>query len=495
MPSRLNISFTKKYVASLLCILFIATTLIGGCGNKSIKEEQYSEAVDSITLWYTDDSLTPYLEEKAMNFYKDEKIRVNLECHSGLEFIEAVYSQSVSDKGGPDLYITGSDSIEKAVMAGVAIPIDNTSQYVNKVNYLDTAVRAVTYKDEVFGYPFYYETAFLLYNETYLREMARSLLMDEIMTEASAGAEDAEEMPEVGTVSSDELIPEGYTQESWNAAVDAKMQELVPGSVEDILMLADACSAPAGVENIFNWDVNDIFYNYFFTGAYINAGGEYGDDASLINIYNKDAIQCLYVYQNLNQFFSIDSKESSYDKVVQDFIEGKTVFTVVTTDAIAAIETARAEGRFDYEYNATMLPGIDAEHEAAGMSITECLMINGFSVHLESANEFAKFLTDCSGEDLYEKAGLMSCRNVADDYETDVFDIIKESYLASEQLPKLLEMSNYWIGLEYVYNSVWNGADANETLRLFASDILGQVEGKPVEPEIIEYTPPEETEE
>ena len=57
-------------------------------------------------------------------------------------------------------------------------------------------------------------------------------------------------------------------------------------------------------------------------------GGAAGDNTANMNIYNKDAIDCLKVYQDLNQFFSIDTKEISYEKVLNDFMEGKIVYTV-----------------------------------------------------------------------------------------------------------------------------------------------------------------------
>ncbi len=96
---------------------------------------------------------------------------------------------------------------------------------------------------------------------------------------------------------------------------------------------ADEYDAPETVEAVFKWDVSDIFYNYFFIGNYISVGGDAGDDPMNINLYNEFAIQCLKVYQQLNQFFSIDTNIVTYEGILEEFLEGKTVFTIATTDA------------------------------------------------------------------------------------------------------------------------------------------------------------------
>ena len=50
-------------------------------------------------------------------------------------------------------------------------------------------------------------------------------------------------------------------------------------------------------------------------------------------------------------FFSIDTKEISYDKILDDFIAGKIVYTVATTDAVAKLEEAKENGSFAYDYS------------------------------------------------------------------------------------------------------------------------------------------------
>ncbi len=110
---------------------------------------------------------------------------------------------------------------------------------------------------------------------------------------------------------------------------------------------------------MFRWDVTDIFYNYFFVGNAIDMGGEAGWDTSRIDIYNENAISNMRAYAALNQFFSIDTSDVEYEKVIDEFISGKLVFTVATTDVVGRLEQAREDGLFAYDYGIALTPDID----------------------------------------------------------------------------------------------------------------------------------------
>ena len=401
------------------------------------KEEQ-----TTINIWYTDEALTDYINSAALSFYDEEGVRVVPTLVSGVEYFENINQASINTEDGPDLYITGSDSIEKAAMAGLATPISSDIYNVSNTDYPQTAIDAVTYKGQIYGYPFYYETAFLLYNKTYLNEMAQG-----------------------DTVSANRLIPE---------------------SIEDILDIANDYNAPEGVEAFFLWDVSDIFYNYFFTGAYMNIGGVSGDDSHVIDIYNEQTIECMQVYQELNQFFSIDSKESSYTNVLSEFVAGKSVFTIATTDALAILSEASQNGDFPYEYGVAHLPAVDADHQATGLAVTSCVIVNNYSNNYASANDFAYYLTNAQIDSFYDRTGKMPCANRADEYMVEPYNLVRNIYLDSVGLPKIIELNNFWIWLEAAYTNIWDGEDANKVLKELSERMKSQVSGEAViETEII----------
>ncbi|MBQ7840907.1 MAG: extracellular solute-binding protein, partial [Lachnospiraceae bacterium] len=281
-------------------------------------------AKPTITLWYTDEVLGDYLASVAFDYQEEYDVRVVPVLTSGLEYLEAVNAASLDGNGGPDLYIVSNDSLEKAHLAGLAEEIEDAGNLVTAENFPQAALDAVTYQGNKVAYPLYFETSALVYNSTYLQQAAEELSVSK--------------------------------------------QDLIPETIDDILAFADEYNAPETVEAVFKWDVSDIFYNYFFAGNYMNAGGACGDDESQIDIYNLEAVKGLTAYQELNQFFSIDAKNSSYDAVVSDFLAGKLVFTVATTDILQSIEQAKADGTFSCEYDVVPLPDVNEEVKTKGFS-------------------------------------------------------------------------------------------------------------------------------
>ena len=398
---------------------------------------------ETIHLWYTDDSLTDYLNNKALDFYNATDVRVETKLVSGLEYLEAINQASLSDEETPpDVYILSNDSLEKAYLAGLATPINNTKILEDSTLFSQVARNAVSYHGNYVGYPLYFETSALLYNKTYLNQIA-----------TEAGLENAD--------------------------------SLIPSSIADILTIADQYSTPENVEYFFRWDVSDIFYNYFFIGNYISVGGDAGDDKSHIDIYNTQSIASLKVYQEMNQFFSIDTKESSYDSVIQEFLDGKTIYTIATSDCLKRLEEASGKGEFDYEYGIAKLPDINQDMITRGMSVTNALVINGYSEQKDIANQFVEFLSEQGSEDLYEMTGKLPAR-LQTSYEDDRQLAFVQNYIDSVPIPKLAETSNFWVELEICFAKVWDGADANTELRSLSEQIKTQAAGETYTEEVLE---------
>ncbi len=418
---------------------------------------------ETIRLWYTDDELTDYLNSKTLEFYNNTDIRVDVKLVSGLEYLEAVNKASIDNKDDtPDIYIITNDSLEKAYLAGLATELSENSPVYNSSLFNEAALNAVTYDGKYVGCPMYFETSALLYNKTYLEEIAESA---NGATEENEGeTEETEIETDTTPVSADELIPE---------------------TIADILNFADQYSAPENVDSFFSWDVSDIFYNYFFIGNYISVGGDSGDDDSIIDIYNKESVSTLKVYQELNQFFSIDTKESSYNSTIQDFQDGKIIYTIATSDCMNKLDEAAANGEFDFEYGIAKLPDINIELSTKGMSVTNALVINGYSSHKESAEKLVEFMINNASDDLYDMTGKISAVTKAN-YENDNIAAFMENYAESAPMPKMIETENFWVELEICFAKVWDGEDANTQLRKLSEQIKTQIEGETVTEAAIE---------
>ena len=495
-------SLKKRLTAVGIIAIAAALTFGVAKSGRQITEKQetpaFTKEKDTLYLWYTDEALTSYLSSAAVAYNESHDIRVVPVLESGLEYLEKI-NQSSLETNAPDLYILGHDSLEKAYLAGLAEEVA-PKEMVMEDTFIGTGLQAVTYKDKLIGYPFYFETSALLYNKTYLRDMAKNrleaeavqaqeeagLLEDEYIEaqENAKAAEDGEQ-----SAASVETQEEQFSEEEINA----KMQELLPDTIEDIKTFANSYDAPLQVEGVFKWDVTDIFYNYFFIGDAINMGGEAGWDTAQIDIYNENAIRSMQAYQELNQFFSIDTSEISYEGVLDEFMAGKMVFTVATTDAIFALEHAAADGLFEYEYGIAMAPNVDDEMQTRPLSMTSCIAINGYSENKEAANDFAKYLTTEYIDILYARTGKVSAsQNV--DYGYEALEQFAAEYAKSISMPKMLETSNFWVLLEVAFSEVWNGADANEELKLLSEQMKSQITGEAYQEEHIEVIEEEQGE-
>ena len=381
--------------------------------------------------------------------------------------------------------------------------------------FIGKGLAAATYKDKLLGYPFYFETSSLLYNKTYLRDLAVAQLTQEqeeaaaqeaqenadsesgdaAQSSSDTGSADAAQSSsdtgssDTATDSSDSQTTEADEEESpfTEEQIEAKIQEYLPKTIEDIQTFGDMYDAPEQVESVFKWDVTDIFYNYFFIGNAINMGGASGWDTEQVDIYNLNAIQSMTAYQNLNNFFSIDTSAISYESTLNDFMEGKVVFTVATSDAVATLEQAKQDGTFAYEYGFVTTPSFKEEELSSSLSVTNCVAINGYSTNQEAANGFARYLTCEYNEILYDRSGKVSAQKDME-YPYEALQVFAKEYETSVPIPKMLETGNYWLKLEALFAEIWNGADANEELKTLSEQIKYQITGEQIEETYIEDT-------
>ncbi len=463
----------------------------------------------SLTLWYTDDALTEYLTGVALSFQQDQGIKVNIVKKDGVQFLEEINENSLLEakdrtEALPDLYITSHDNLLRAFLSGLASVITDPDGVVVPEMYPQTALNAVTCYDRLVAYPLYYETNYFLYNKTYMASIAQNKI--EADADLAEGEEATAELEENGAPkeaaeeievkhedgengegeegqdttpvlddSGEDENPMGEEDATADPEVLEKLATMIPATIEDIKTFANNYDAPEAVESVFKWDVSDIFYNYFFVGNYMDVGGEHGDNAAVFNIYNSQAVECLRAYQAMNQFFSIEPKTDNYDNILQDFIDGKMVFTVATTDAIARIHEAKKNGNFDFEYGVSTLPDISSLLKARGLSVTDAVVINGYSEKKAEANKLATYIANFKASDLYMKSGKVSCCKNVEYEDAEIANVMAE-YEKSVPLPKMVEAANYWVQLEIAFTKVWNGSDPDETLHELSDTIGAQIE-------------------
>lgn len=456
--------FKKRLIAAIAILCLVGAAVYGSTFEMTGEGKENPLSLfghkETIYFWYSDDTMTDYISAAAVAFGEQRGVRVIPQLTSGNAYLEAINQASLHSDQIPDAYLVSNDLLEKAYLAGLASEVRDVSGVCDTGHFPQAALSAVTYGGKLAAYPLFYETSALVYNETYLEEWAKQQAVREL-----SGAESGEGAAE-GNAQVDEGALAQKTQEYMVSAI--------PGTVDDILHIADTFDVPEGVEGILKWDVSDIFYNYWIVGNYMVVGGDPGDDENNININNAETTQCLEVYKALNQFFFIESDTVTYDSVVQDFIDGKTVFTIATTDVVKRLEEARLAGVFPYNYGIAVMPQVSAELKSRSLSVTNAVAVNGYSAHKELANEFAAFLTQEYTDTLYEQTGKVAAA-LGSNPENGALQIFMEEYASSVPLPKMIETSNFWIQLEILFSKVWNGADVNTLVQELSDQIQIQV--------------------
>ena len=474
----------KRIIATAAVIAMAAAAVFGSTQEMSQTQDtgdrlQLFRGKETIYCWYSDESLSGYINAAAVSFGEQNKVRVIPVLTADSEYLEVINQETLHSDQIPDIYLLSSDSLEKAYLAGLASKVPDTEEICDTDHFSPAALAAVTYNDKIIGYPVYFDTSALVYNEDYLKTWATQQAEKEL----SGSSDNDEPVGEGEEIIEEDSLPEDQTTEqatvdeaAVNALAEQYFAKALPSTVDDLLNIADTFDAPEGVEGVMKWDVNNIFYNYWIVGNYMIVGGDPGDDRNDININNPETIQCLEVYKALNQFFFIESDTVTYDSVIQDFIDGKTMFTIGTTDVVKRLEDAKTDGSLTFNYGIARMPDVSAELQSRSLSVTGAAVINGYSEHKELADRFAAYLAEGYSDGLYERSGKMPASlHAAENADNGALTVFADEYADSVSLPKMLETGNFWMQLEVLFSKVWNGEDVTTLIEQLAGTIAEQV--------------------
>ncbi len=479
--------------------MILVTALLFYCGTLEMKSTEVVETQtawysrsDTIYFWYSDETMSDFINKAAVSFGEQNNVHVLPMLITLDNYLEAVNEASVDNNQLPDAYIIGHESLEMARLTGLAVPIDDPDGVCSEENFPASALSAVTYEGEIVGYPFVYNTCALVYNEDYLHDWANQkalailkgegqsfvdgeyfedINLTEGDVEEGEGTESGEKDGEESS-KNDELIepvvdyddlPEDQQAKMLGDKTEEVFEQAIPETLNELLTIADSYSAPSGVDGVMSWDVSDIMYNFWIIGDVVDLGGPSGDDKTNLVFNNEDTINCLKRYQYLHHFFNIDSKLADYEKVLQDFIDGKMIFTIASVDSVEKLKAASEEGIFEHDYGFALIPDVDEKTLSRPMSMTEVVVINGYSEKKSIANAFARYITCDVAPDIYSRTGKAACNIHANDRyeELAVFDA---EYADSIPLPKKIELENFWMELEALFARIWDGEDVEEQL-------------------------------
>ena len=462
-------SFSKKLLAVAAVVAMTASVIFG---SKITQDDQegFGEGFswlgqkETIYCWYADENLSNYVNAAAVSFGEEKGVRVIPVLTSDNAYLEAINRSSMTAEEVPDVFIVGNDYLEKAYLAGLASRITDPDGICNEKHFPKAAMDAVTYRGRQVAYPLYYDTSVLAYNNTYLQEWVYQ------QTEKAINTPAEENESEILT---EQEIPTDY-QERYDYYFSAYEKASHPDTVDAILFIANSYDPPEGVEGVMAWDVSDIYYNYWLVGNYMAVGGDTGDDKSKVDVNNDEVRKCLEKYKEMTQFFDISADTVSYETVVQDFLEGKMLFTIATTDIAARIRAAEQENTYGFDYEIVPMPDIDDKMQSRSLSITGTAVVNGYSTHKELANEFASYLAGEFAGEIYARTGKTSANlGTAKD---PLLQVCMEEYAGSIPMPKMLETANFWMQAEILFYKIWNGGDIAALLQELDTQMFYQLQ-------------------
>lgn len=147
----------KRLIATLVIVAITSVTLLG-CANKNINGEK----AKNIVIWsHLSEMETNKLREYAEKWSKETGNRVDVHSDKGNE---ETYMLAVKANKSPDIEF-GISSQTLGILKNEEVLDEAPSGIVNKNNYADIAVNAVTYDGKVYGMPISMDTYVLYYNK------------------------------------------------------------------------------------------------------------------------------------------------------------------------------------------------------------------------------------------------------------------------------------------------------------------------------------------
>ncbi len=177
---------TKRFGAVAAVAVMAAAVLWGGILYTAEPESdnaplQWFDRKETIYFWYSDDSMTNFINSAAVAFGEEEDVHVIPRLVSESEYLEAINEATLAEDHAPDAYIVSHDSLEKAYLSGLASQIQDVAGICNQEHFPAAGLSAVSYQGMKVAYPLFFETSALLYNKNYLAEWAAQSALKELL--------------------------------------------------------------------------------------------------------------------------------------------------------------------------------------------------------------------------------------------------------------------------------------------------------------------------
>lgn len=251
--------------------------------SEELLPEAYAEAEKTLTLRYADPGMKNYLEQCALDYFRETGIAVETELGDEIGYLDGIYADSIGEDGTyPDVYLLGADSLEEAYLLGLAA---ENPYLAGETALSETAVAASTLRGKAYGYPVCFDTPVFVY------------------------------------------LTEAFTEE--------------PTSIQAMLDFVAENDLPIEVGNLMEWDIDDEFYDFAFVGDCFTFSDE---EKGRLTVTRDEALfkKKLEFLSALTESITLDAKTLSEGSVVSRLNHQATASAIVDSDDLVHLNVPYA---------------------------------------------------------------------------------------------------------------------------------------------------------
>lgn len=360
----------------------------------------------TLVIW-EDKNQRSFIEQRVKKFEEKYGVTVKMEELPPTDQVTKLTTDGPAGLAA-DVVVFPHDKIGSASEAGLILPND-IFEAETAANTSENALKAVTFKDVLYGYPYSVETYALFYNKA--------------------------------------LVPEA------------------PKSFDEIIDFAKTFNNTKSNQYALMWELQQFYYNYAFLasqGGYIF--GDNGMDSSDLGLNNEGAQKGGEFLQKLKaEVLPLKMGDVNYDIKKGLFSSGKLAMDINGPWTIADYRTA------GIDFGVAPLPAIDGK-PMTSFSGVKAYYVNAFTQYPNASKLLAAFLSneEAQMENFDMNGTLPANKNVAADAKVQEDSINKaflEQFNNSTPMPSLPAMDSVWGPITSAITDIWDsGKDVKASL-------------------------------
>lgn len=425
----------KKRTSALLLVFVLVVSLLAGCGAKD------KGSTDDKGNGNTNPTTTPTTGEDTGNDVSTEPVTLKVWESTGgpdkfiqqageafnkkypnitIEYVNVELGDSTSQIAldgpagvGPDLFAAPHDKLGELVSGGHVLKTANKEDVMSRV--LGATSTALTYENEMYGYPVSAETYALFYNKTLINK------------------------------------------------------DDVPTTWDDLVSFAEEFNKANSGKYGFMMDVGNGYYTIIFTTSDNNRlFGPTGTDTTATNINSEASVKGMEFFRDLKKILNVPAADLTTSITDAAFASGNVALYITGLWNVANFE----EQGIDFGVAPLpSLPGNDTP--AASFSGTRAMFVSAYTDHQKEAELFADFLLSEEMQQLrFELTGSLPSINTTVD-SPYIEGFLKQLDYAFP-MPSIPQMGAFWDAMNSASANIWDGADVKAELDAANAAILGK---------------------